>query len=255
MSYRVELFQKWAALDERKRALFGTKLVRMLNSFGNMDYIMSRNYDDLIFLFGEYEKKTEIWQSNCSKKQVSFFREFSRLLHNYLASTYTLIEQAKKLSETYEEVARIYEKKRLTLSSNDCYCFCRCLRHITQHLELLELLTHFSLKGNGTGKSVKLTMILNKDLLLESGEALRANEKEGFVRYICNHKEADLKKAIMEYQNLLVIFYREFDTAIKVQYANALQEFYSVVNEIQGIQLELKRLKKAIKKQKLERLE
>ena len=73
-----------------------------------------------------------------------FFREFSRLLHNYLSSTYTLIQQVKELSEEYEKVREFHKIKIAFLHNDNSHNFSRCLRHITQHFELLEFVARFS---------------------------------------------------------------------------------------------------------------
>ncbi len=238
---RLQILEKLALLDEKKGTLYGTKVSQMLNNFRNTHYAVNKNYQELSTAINSYEANTT-FLINIMKERVLFFAELSRLLHNYLASTYTLIAQGKKLSERYERISDFYKTKIGSLQSDDSYNFSRCLRHLTQHYELLDLVAHFSRMG--IGQPFRQSILLTKESLLERKEELYPIlEREGFVRYIENHNEIDLKLALNQYQSLVDNFFEQFQIKTRELYSKELKENEEVDNEIQQLTLELENIK------------
>ena len=160
------------------------------------------------------------------------------MLHNYLASTYTLIEHGKKVPKSHHRISRDYEEKIITLEADDCYGFCRSLRHITQHQELLELITYFSRVGIPSGEPAKHSIILRQETLKDY-HIIRKTDRESFRRYISNHDQLDLKIALNQYENILEKFYAWFNCKIEELYENELREYSTINTEIKKIQEEL----------------
>lgn len=239
---RIALFKKWATLDEKRETLYGTKVYQMLNSFKTTHYTVNKNYQELSSAINSYEVNTKLWDNEKQEERILFFRELSRLLHNYLTSTYTLISQGKEISKNkkYKKLELFYNKKIGSLQSDDSYNFSRCLRHITQHYELLALVFHFSRIGIEMGKPAKQSIILDNKSLLDRKEGLHPKpEREGFTRYINNHDKIDLKIVLNQYQSLLDNFFEEFRLKTRDLYAKELKEYYIISEEIDRVRLEL----------------
>ena len=244
----MQILEKWAELDEKMRGLYGTKVSQMLNSFRTTHYTVNKTYQELFTAINSYEVNTKIWNPEKQEERMLFFREFSRLLHNYLSSTYTLIQQAKELSEEYEKVREFYKIKIAFLHNDNSYNFGRCLRHITQHFELLELVARFSRIGIEIGQPAKQSIILEKKLLDDKkgndkkGESKLHPpvEREGFIKYLDEHDEIDLKIVLNQYQSLLDNFFEQFNLKTRELYAKDIEEYDEVNNEIQQLQLELR---------------
>ena len=237
---RIAIFEKWATLIEKRETLYGTKVSQMLNSFRTTHYTVNKNYQELSSAINSYEANTKLWDNEKREERILFFMELSRLLHNYLASTYTLISQGEKISEKHEKIRIFYNNEIASLRSDDSYNFSRCLRHITQHFELLDLVAHFSRIGIEIGQPAKQSIILEKKSLLDRKDELFRNpEREGFVRYIDNHAEIDLKFVLNQYQSLLDNFFEQFRLKTRELYAKELEEYSVISEEIVRLQLEL----------------
>jgi hypothetical protein len=241
---RIAIFETWANLDGKKKGLYGYKVSQMLDSFGTTYYIVNKNYQELSLALNSYEAKTKFWEPERQEERFLFFKEFSRLLHNYLSSTYTLIKQSYKISKEHKKSVRFYEKKIASLHKEDSYNFSMCLRHITQHFELLELEAHFSRRGIEIGQPFKRSIILGKDSLLERKYDLKEGvERDGFIKYVDSLDNIDLKIVLSEYQLLLVNFFEQFNLKTRELYASELKEYEAVDKEIQQLQLELRNTK------------
>lgn len=237
---RIAIFEKWATLDKKRETLYGTKVSQILNSFRTTYYTVNKNYQELSSAINSYEANTKLWDNEKLEERKLFFTELSRLLHNYLASTYTLISQGEKISKKYEKIMIFYDNKIDSLKSDDSYNFSRCLRHITQHYELLGLVAHFSRIGIEVGKPAKQSIILEKKSLLDRKDELHPKpEREGFIKYINNHDEIDLKFVLNQYQSLLDNFFEQFHLKTRELYAKELEEYYMISEEIDRLQLEL----------------
>jgi hypothetical protein len=234
------IFDKLATLDKKRETLYGTNVSQMLNSFRTTHYTVNKNYQELSSAINSYEANTKLWDNEKREERILFFMELSRLLHNYLASTYTLISQGEKISEKYEKIRFFYNNKIDSLRSDDSYNFSRCLRHITQHHELLALVARFSRIGIEIGKPAKQSIILEKKSLLDKKDELyHTPEREGFIRYINNHDEIDLKFVLTQYQLLLDNFFEQIHLKTRELYAKELEEYYMISKEIDRLQLEL----------------
>lgn len=238
---RHALFAKWMELDEKRETLEGTKISQMLNNFKNTHCTVSKNYQELSSVITDYEANTKFWKSEkLEEMKLALYEELSKLLHNYLASTYTLISQGKEISEKFKKLKSFYKNKIDSLWSDDSYDFSRCLRHITQHHESLTLFFHFSRIGIEIGKPAKQSITLdNKRLLEKKDELYPKPEREGFIRYINNHDMIDLKIVLNQYQSLLDNFFEEFQLKIRKVYAKEFEEYYVIREEIDRVRLKL----------------
>ncbi len=239
---RIRIFEKWVELDDKKEAFYGTKVARMLDGFKVTYYAVNKNYQDLLSAFNSYETNPKFLDGIEITESTMFFNELSRLILNYLSSTYSLLKQGEESSKTekFEVANSFYSSKMHFLHSNNCFCFCQCLRHIVQHFEQLVLMEHYSRSGVEMGKPPKQSISLRKKDLLELQGNLRPKvEREGFVRYIEYNTDIDLKSTISQYQDLITGFYLEFDNKMRELYASDLKELESISEEIRKVRMEL----------------
>jgi hypothetical protein len=239
---RIAIFEKWATLDEKLETLYGTKIYRMLSNFKGTYYAVSKNYRELSIAIAKYEGNSTFWSTLTHKDRILFFRELSRLLHNYLSSTFTLIQHNMELRNKCDRISVEYKSKIDALQSNDCYNFIRGLRNITQHIELPSLLGHFS-REKINHPTIQSIILGKQSLLLREKDICSRSEREGFGRYIRAEKEIDLKIALNQYQCLLKDFYNWFYHRFDQLYSKELKEYDAVDNEIQQLQLELRNIK------------
>ena len=96
--------------------------------------IVKRNYEELKEIIDEYEGGNHLHPLKDQDLMTGYHIEFSRRLHNYLNSVYTIIEYSriirKHLNNDFEE---IFQKKFNWLSHNEIFLFyktlCRYLKH------------------------------------------------------------------------------------------------------------------------------
>jgi hypothetical protein len=238
---RIKIFEKWAELDDKKEALHGIKVARMLDGFKVTYYAVNKNYHDLLSALNGYESNPKFLDDKEVTKRSLFFNDLSRLILNYLSSTYSLLQQAEKSTRKgkFEKAKDYYSVKKRCLQSNACFSFCMCLRHIAQHFEQIVLMEHFSREGIEVGKPPKQNITLRKKELLLQDTLYPQIEREGFENYINSSKNIDLKCAIEEYQKLINNFYQGFADKMRELYISDLQEYEAVNEEIHKLREQL----------------
>lgn len=223
-------------LIEKREGLEGTKIFRMLLNLGTSHYAVSKNYQELSSAFAFYEGNLEIWNVRKHHELSLFLREFSRLLHNYLSSTFSLIRHNAKLCNDLEcpELTQEYLKQVDFLNANSCVWFVKDLRHFAQHVGLPIPSAQLSFSTNHGKSELKHKILLDKDTLLDWKEW-----KKGSKDYINTHDEIDLKLAINEYQTLVRGFFMWFVKKVVQLYSSQIQEFVKIDREIGRLNQEL----------------
>jgi hypothetical protein len=223
-------------LVQKREQLEGTRIFGMLLNLDTSHYAVSKNYQELSSAFAFYEGNLEIWDVKKRQKLDFFLRELSRLLHNYLSSTFSLIRHNVKLCNELDsvELNQEYSKAIKALELNDCYWFVKDLRNSAQHVGLPILSAQLSFSRNQGNPEVKHRILLDKEILLNWKEW-----KKGSKNYINSHKEIDLKLVINEYQLLVRNFYVWFNKTIVQRFSKQLQEFAEIDREICKLSHEL----------------
>ncbi len=217
---QFEIVERLNELTDKQETLEGTKIVIMLRQFKSTHYAVNRNYQELSLAMANYEGNSALW--NSGKERTLFFRELSRLLHNYLSSTFSLIRHNSRFCEKYSKLKEEYDARVNALEPNDCYVFIKDLRNITQHIEFPYLLTHFSREE----QQIKQSILLEKQRL--PSKKLSAGSK----RYIRVNQEVDLKVVLNQYQCLIKDFYKWFYQRVGELYSKELEEFATIEKEI-----------------------
>lgn len=115
----------------------GARIFHALLNWADSQYAVNANYKELLDLIRSYKRHLSIWKD--PSKIQSFRKEFLRRLHNYLASTYSLVQHTEVFtghlrSEEAEKCFRV-EKEKLE-RKNKCARFIRDLRAYAQHYRL-----------------------------------------------------------------------------------------------------------------------
>lgn len=137
-------------------------------------YTLEHNFVLLLKAQTEYMKDQSLCHLIDMAKYRIFMRNFSRLLHNYLASFYSLFEHAKAISNNVTTVGfeRDYKKKKEVFNAEEVNAFVRDLRNFAQHKKLPPV---------GTGVDLMFTH-----------DGVVANEPCGFIRYLPSLRIEDL---------------------------------------------------------------
>lgn len=205
----------------------------MLHNLDVSDYAVNRNYQELSSAISAYEVNLEIW--NMEKREIlrAFLRELSRLLHNYLSSTFSLIRHNVKVCEDLHcaVLSKEYSEKLRVLEKYDCISFVKDLRNFSQHVGLPIPSAQLQF-GNVKGvQEVKQKILLDKEALLGDW----AYWKPASKRYVQMFKEIDLKVVLSEYQGLITWFYEWF-------YKRATQLSSEQIREVDEIETEIRKL-------------
>ena len=225
-----EIIERLGKLVEERENTEGAKIFRMMLNLATSQYAVNRNYHELVSAITSYEGNLEIWNVKNRGMLDAFLRELSRLLHNYLSSTFTVIQHNVRLCkdlhcpELYSEYLKMVE----SLKINECISFVKDLRTFAQHIGLPILSAQMSFsKSEGKGSELKQKILLEKDVLLSWKEW-----KHSSRRYIQSHKEIDLKLVLSEYQDLITKFNRWFYKRVGEIFSKQLKEFAQIDFEI-----------------------
>lgn len=163
--------KKWIDLFEQREKLEGIKIVRMMKNLSTCQYILNKNFQELSSSINYYEKNPDIWNIDNRKKLDDFQNEFIRYLHNYLASTYSLLQHTRYFCTNLDnsKFNDEYNKKIGILITNDCLKFIQELRNYITHYKLplfsATLSWHATGKENREGISEQKLVIHKEDLL------------------------------------------------------------------------------------------
>lgn len=224
--------KKYIELLEAREKLEGTRIFRMLLNLATSQYVVNRNYCELAIAINKYESDLEIWNIRKRVLFEAFLRELTRLLQNYLSSTYSLIEHNRQFCNDLNcsELDRAYSEKIEALRSNDCVKFVRDLRTFSQHIGLPLLSGQISIKklsAESNSSEFKQRILLQKSELLKWKEWKKASEN-----YINSHEEIDLKLVLNEYQSLIKTFYEWFYKKVTELYSKQLLEYAKIDSEL-----------------------
>ncbi len=203
----------------------------MLLNLSTSQYAVNRNYQELSLAINNYEVNWEIW--DVQKRQIfhAFMRELSRLLHNYLSSTFSLIRHNVKLCKDLQcsTLNKEYALKIEVLNKNDCFLFIKDLRNFSQHVGLPVLSAQLNIHNRqDKGQEIKQRILLDKGALLEDSKNWNRDSRA----YIQAHKDIDLKLVLYEYQELIKWFYDWFYKRVTELYAKELNEMHEIESKI-----------------------
>jgi hypothetical protein len=227
--------KKYIELLDTREKLEGTRIFRMLLNLATSQYAVNRNYHELSSAINKYENDLEIWSINKRELFQAFLRELTRLLQNYLSSTYSLIEHNRRFCVDLDssELNKPYFEKIKELRRNDCVVFVRDLRTFSQHIGLPLLSGQISFKKlsvDSDNSEFKQRILLQKDEFNKWKDWRKASEN-----YIKSHEEIDLKLVLNEYQSLIKTFYEWFYKKVTELYSRELMEYYKITSKLMDL--------------------
>jgi len=218
--------KKFAELLKKREKLEGTRIFRMLLHLATSQYAVNRNYHELFKAMEFYENNLAIWEITKRHQLNAFLREFLRLLHNYLASVYSLIEHTRMFCKELNnvELNSEYIVKLKELQNHVCVRFVRDLRTYSQHIQLPIISAKLSFTSGSE---------LKQQILLSSEELLKWNKwHKDSKKYIESLKEIDLKAVLSEFQTLIKCFYEWLYQKVTELYRKELDEFAKNESEL-----------------------
>lgn len=222
--------RRLADLMDKREHHEGTKVFQMLLNLATSQYAVNRNYQELSTALTSYEHNLEIWNVKNRAILNAFLRELSRLLHNYLSSTFSLIRHNVKLCKDLgcSVLDSEYLEKIDALDKNENFAFIKDLRTFAQHIGIPLLEAKFSFKRDEANRSqLKQNIMLDTETLSKWKKWQKASKD-----YIRNQKEIDLRIALDGYQSQVKTFYEWFYMRVGELYSRELKEFEEIDAEI-----------------------
>lgn len=229
--------KKWIDLFHQRQKLEGTKIFGLIRHLATSQYVLNGNYQELHNLIISYEQNSSILAVQNRLKLEAFHKEFLRLLHNYLASIFSLIEHTRKFCKELnnQELDENYQVDLENLKTNNCIRFLKDLRTYTQHWKLPFVSATFSMKVANTGNrkaTIQQKLILHKNDLLE-WKGWSQESKKCMEIY---EEKIDLKLIIDEYQELIASFHKRLRKKVVELYSKQIKEFFEIESDLRKLQ-------------------
>ena len=224
MNEKGKRFFELLARVEREN-LEGKRIAVLLYSLAKSNYSVTKNYSELLSALKKPENDLAVWdiKNRATFKQILW--ELTRLLNNYLSSTYSLIEHYTTFCNElkWSELNEAYSEEKNLLLNNDCIKFVKDLRTFSQQMVLPLFVSQLSANKEG----IKMRILLEKDKLMKWSKISSSSK-----RYIHLKKEIQLRIVLEEYQFLNSNFYDWFVKTVSKLYNRRLKELSEVESEI-----------------------
>jgi hypothetical protein len=219
------------ALIDKREKLKGTQIFNDIQNLATSHYFVIRNYQELERQISIFEKDAiSIWDITKRDKFQAFLRELSRLIHNYLSSTFSLISHSSNFCDQLQNktLRKEYDEMVAKLKLYDCYHFVKDLRRVNQHIGLPIIAAQLDFRSDPN--EIQSRILFDKKTLLswKGNNAWTAGSKS----YLNAHKEIEVTIVFSEYQGLIKEFYDWFYKKASSVYANELKEFFDNEYEI-----------------------
>ncbi len=219
------------ALMDKREKLKGSKIFNDIQNLATSHYFVIRNYQELERQVTLYEKDSiNIWGVTKRDKFQAFLRELSRLIHNYLSSTFSLISHSSNFCDQLQNktLRKDYDEMVAKLKLYDCYHFVKDLRRFNQHIGLPLISAQLDFRSDPN--EIQSKILFDKKVLLSwhGNNAWTSGSKN----YLNTHKEIEVTAVFSEYQGLIKEFYDWFFKKTSSVYTNELKEFLENEYEI-----------------------
>ena len=233
--------KQWIELAQKRDVLEGTRILRTTKHLAVSHYVLSRNFQDLMGLINSYEKNWEIFSISKRQQLDDLLKEFTRLLHNYLASVLSLIEHTRGFRQRLgnKELNDFCDSEIIKLQSNQKFILVQELRAYTQHAQLPLASATFSFVSehqDGQGTFTQ-KLILDKAVLLES-DRWSKNSKAIIEQ---TEKGLDVKEVVQHYQTFVEQFYNSIYDTVTMLYLKEFQELLELERKLFELQQEEKK--------------
>jgi hypothetical protein len=211
----------------------GKEIINKINDLSISIFILKRNYEELIKALTYYERERSLWDRKNRDKLDMFMKEFLRLIHNYLASIFSLIEHTQRFKKKInnEDFSNKYKIELDKYDLDNFIEFIKDLRHYTQHKNRLPITPTMvigpSVSRNDWGP-LKQRIYLKKEDLLEWKNW--KNKSKKLINE--NNKEIELKTLFRKYQDFITNFYQWLYNEITNIYSKEINEAEEIQSEI-----------------------
>lgn len=214
-------------LEEQIRAVENQEIITKYRVFQNSIELLDRNFHMLERLLKSIEKnpsKVDLIPRYNKWLLEGIIKEIGFLLHNYVASSLSLIDHSRRIYEkTFERKDSLdkYEKLKKDYLTSPYLTFIKDLRRMLQHHSLASI--GFQYTG-GTGE---------KSFYLQKVDLLRFKKWTSKSKQLIKSfdEKIKLKHVIEKYQKEITNFHKQVNSQFRIIYKSELQELEELYHE------------------------
>lgn len=214
----------------------GKEILDLTRGLAQTEYIVEHNLAEMKAAIQYYELNyMTLWNVDNRPQMIAFMREFSRLLHNYLSSVYTLVEHTRVfLAHVKNAILSFeYEKRKQTLLNDEIISFMQKLRVFGQHYGMSMFSASLDLERVSDLQPILTMNFSKKELLKWNGWSQQAKS------YLARQEEnIDIKVVTEKYQEEIRGFYKWFHRRLSELYSAEIAQYLAVVGEFQSLSSE-----------------
>lgn len=227
--------ERYVDLVDTLEELEATPIDQRLQFLETSFYIVQRNFEQMMGGLEFYQEADELWEMKNRPALDQFQQEFLRLVHNYIASYFSLYEHTQRIKNHVgsEELENQYEDKLDETGIEEISSFLLRFRAYTQHYQLPPLVAKLEYEtiDRETGEGVERRhLVFDRDSLLEWDDW---GDSRSYVEEFDEH--VDFLDIAEEYQEKIREFTDWFDQAVREVYAEEFSELESVKAELNEI--------------------
>lgn len=229
----------YADLIKEMESLKGFELIHDLKMLETTQQIFNYNYNSLCYSIDKFEQDIELCFLINHSKRNEVTLVILCLLHNYLASAFTLVNHSRKLKQDLNaNVNEFYDKEVEKLKSADVVAFVKDFRNYVQHrsLPICNQRMHFERMEGTEECSFEHKILLSRDELLNWCEGSKSKWSSKARNYLNrSNNDIDIKVFCKEYYDIIIKFNKAFFEMVFKEYENDIKElkdFQEHINEL-----------------------
>lgn len=225
-----------------RRRTFGLDRVRLrVRWLQTAHYILNANFRELKAVPDLLATDRTLLDVANAAAQVGLLFEFSRRLHNYLASVKTLVDHTRTFRSRHvsDPIFDTECDKQLQQLLNDPVIkFLQEFRNPVQHSQLPRVALTTTDTGPDGALRTQLTLSVTEILEMHEWSPLASQYiQEAQEGYYADKKYIDLVEAAQKYQRAITAFYEWFYRSIAIVKGSLLAEFVARRSELARIQI------------------
>ncbi len=226
-------------LKKEMESLKGFKLVYDLKMLGITQRVFIYNYHFLCDSIDKFEQDIELCFLNNSSKSNEITLVILCLLHNYLASAFTLVNHSRKLKQQLnnENVNMFYAEEIEVLKNTEVVAFVKDFRNYVQHRSLPICNRRVQLERiEGTDQCLlDHKILLNRVELLKWRKGSKSKWTSKSKKYLNRFdSDIDIKQFCTEYYSIIIKFNKNFFELLSKEYENEIKELRDFQEHVSG---------------------
>ena len=217
-------------IEQKIRSVENQEIIYKYRAFQSSIELLDRNYHMILRLLNEAEKpksKFELIPRYNKWLLEGIVKEIGFLLHNYVASSLSLIDHSRRIyEETFERKDTLskYEEMKTKFLKSPYLKFVQDLRRMMQHHSLVSIGFQY-LGGSG-----------EKSFYLQKVDLLRFKDWTSKSKTLIENfgDKIKVKDIVENYHKVITNFHKEVNTQFKIIYSaelNELDDLYKLYNE------------------------